>query len=142
MKKTSIGLFAITFIVLGCQTRYKYPKFDFTMNTEESPCILAFKDRVFFSILEECLKGTDAMKEIRKRDVGNPYDGIYSASLFKETDSIGKDFAKKIPPPTLCDECTKEQNYFMAQALHFYASSELDLIAKTTLKKYGFDKCK
>lgn len=67
----------------------------------------AFKDRVFFAILDECYKGTDAMKEIRKRDVGNPYDGIYSGSLFKSIDSIGKDFAKRIPSPMMCDECTK-----------------------------------
>jgi len=142
MKKVSIALFAVIFLFLGCQTRYRYPKFDYSKNTGANPCVLAFKDRVFFAILAEFYKGTDAMKEIRKRDVGNPYDGIYSASLFKKIDSIGKDFAKKIPPPALCHECTKEQNYFMAQALHFYASSDLDSIAKAELKKHGMDRCK
>jgi hypothetical protein len=101
----------------------------------------AFKDRVFFSILQECYKGTDAIKEIQKRDVGNPYDGIYDPILFKKIDSIGKDFAKNIPPPSLC-ECSKEQNYFMAQALHYYRSRELDSIAKVELQKFGMYKCK
>lgn len=74
------------------------------------------------------------MKEIYKRDVGNPFDGIYG--LGKKIDSIGVDFARKIPPPVLCSECTKEQNYFMAQALHFYKSYELDSIAEAELKKF------
>jgi hypothetical protein len=142
MRKVIIAIFAMTFIVLGCQTKYRYPRFDYSKNIGGNPCVLAFKDRVFFAILEECYKGTDAMKEIHKRDVGNPYDGIYSASLFKSIDSIGKDFARRIPPPILCDECTKEQNYFMAQALHFYASYELDSIAKAKLQEHGMYKCK
>ena len=139
MKKISVIVFLMLITALGCKTNYKYPRFDYIKTTGVNPCITAFKDRIFFAILEECYKGTDAMKEINKRDYGNPYDGIYSPVLFKKIDSIGKDFAKKIPPPVLCDECTKEQNYFMAQALHYYRSYELDSIAKAELKKLGMN---
>ncbi len=139
MKRIIWLIVAVVITFTSCKTRYKYPKFDF--NNGPNPCINAFKDKVFFTILRECYKGTDAFKEINKRDAGNPYDGIYSLELFKKIDSIGKDFAKKIPPPSLCDECTKEQNYFMAQALHFYRSYELDSIAKVELGKYGSDLC-
>ncbi|WP_146186504.1 hypothetical protein [Pedobacter sp. HMWF019] len=79
------------------------------------------------------------MKEISKRDVGNPFDGINSPVLLKTIDSIGKGFAQKITPPALCDGCTKDQNYFMAQALHFYRSYELDSIAKAELKRFSSD---
>lgn len=130
-------MFTILVAFTGCKTKYRYPKFDY--NNGPNPCVNTFKDRVFYSILQECYKGTDAIKEMNKRDVGNPYDGIYSPVLFKKIDSIGKNFARKIPPPTLCDECTKEQNYFMSQALHFYRSYELDSIAKVELKKFSTD---
>jgi hypothetical protein len=136
MKK--IILIGVALIIsVGCKTKYKYPKFDY--NNGPNPCLNAFKDKVFFSILQESYKGTDAIKEINKKDVGNPYDGIYDPILLKKIDSIGKDFVKKVPPPSLCSECTKGQNYFMAQALHFYRSRELDSVAKVELKKFSAD---
>ncbi|WP_412467340.1 hypothetical protein [Pedobacter sp. KLB.chiD] len=125
-----------SFVLSSCKTNYRYPRFDF--NNGPNPCVNAFKDRVFLSILSEAYKGTDALKEISKRDVGNPYEGIYSPELFKKIDSIGHDFYNKIPPPELC-ECDKGQNYFMAQALHFYASRELDSVARAELKKISTD---
>lgn len=139
MKRIALIVLAITTLGLACKTKYTYPRFDYVKSNGVNPCITAFKDRVFFAIIQECYKGTNAMQEIRKRDAGNPYDGVYSPALFKKIDSIGKDFAKRIPPPSLCDECTKEQNYFMAQALHFYGSYELDSIAKAELKNFSSD---
>lgn len=135
MKK--IKLYASCFIIVfsSCKASYNSPRFDF--NNGPKPCLNAFKDRVFFSILQESYKGTDAIKEINKRDLGNPYDGIYDPTLFKKIDSISKEFIKKLPPPALCVECKKDQNYFMAQALHFYASRELDSLAKAELKKFS-----
>jgi len=139
MKKINTATLTILLLFTACKSSYKYPKFDF--NNGPNPCINAFKDKVFFSILRECYKSTDAMKEIYKKDVGNPYDGIYSGKLFDRIDSIGKNFAKKIPPPSLC-ECKPGQNYFMAQALHFYRSKELDSIAKVELERFGMYECK
>lgn len=140
VRKRSLAPFLI--ILLGCNISYKYPKFDYVQNSGSNPCITAFKDRVFYAILRESLKGTDAIREINKKDVGNPFDGIYSIELFKKIDTIGQDFVKRMPPPPLCDECTKGQNYYMAQALHFYVSRDLDSIAKTELQKFGMYKCK
>lgn len=134
MKKYKLLFLFIAIGFFSCKTSYRYPKFDF--NNGPNPCVNAFKDRVFFSILTEAYKGTDALKEISKKDVGNPYDGIYSPDFFKKIDSIGVAFYSKIPPPELC-ECEKGQNYFMAQALHFYASRELDSIAKAELTKFS-----
>ncbi|MEJ2884339.1 hypothetical protein [Pedobacter sp. GR22-6] len=136
MKKIGLTLIAGVMLFSNCSIKYKYPKFDF--GNGPNPCLNAFKDKVFIAILRECYKGTDAMKEISKRDAGNPYDGIYSLEIFKAIDSIGIDFAKKIPPPSLCPECRPGENYFMAQALHFYRSHELDSIARAELKKEGF----
>ncbi len=97
MKK--IKLYASCFIMVfsACKASYNLPRFDF--NNGPKPCLNAFKDRVFFSILQESYKGTDAIKEINKRDLGNPYDGIYDPTLFKKIDSISKEFVKNLPPP-------------------------------------------
>jgi hypothetical protein len=134
MKKTILMIIVVTVVFIGCSNKYRFPKFDY--NNGPNPCINAFKDKVFFSILRESYKGTDAFKEIGKRDVGNPYDGL-PPTLNAKIDSIAKDFVKKLPRPALCDECSKEQNYFMAQALHFYRSHELDAITKAELGKFG-----
>ncbi|WP_316806081.1 hypothetical protein [Pedobacter agri] len=136
MKISQLLVLVCLFLFCSCRVSHQYSKFDF--NNGPNPCINAFKDRVFLSILTEAYKGTDALKEISKKDVGNPYDGIYSPELFKKIDSIGHDFFKKIPPPELC-ECGKGQNYFMAQALHFYASRELDSVAKIELKNFSIN---
>ncbi|KQR65354.1 hypothetical protein [Pedobacter sp. Leaf176] len=135
-EKCSVIILVMLLGISACKTSYKYPRFDF--DNGPNPCINAFKDRMFLSILREAYKGTNAIKEISKIDVGNPYDGISSPELFKKIDSIAVGFYKKIPPPSVCDECTEEQNYFMAQALHFYASKELDSIARTELKEIFF----
>ncbi|MES2447559.1 MAG: hypothetical protein V4546_10290 [Bacteroidota bacterium] len=124
-------------IILGCRTKYNYPKFDF--NNGPNPCINAFKDRVFMSILKESYKGTTALTEINKIDLGNPFDGVYDLVLLKKIGSIGKDFVKKIPLPSLCSDCSEGQNYFMVQALHYYRSRELDSVAKVELKKFSAD---
>ncbi|MFF5380288.1 hypothetical protein [Pedobacter suwonensis] len=129
-------------ILFGCNTSYQYPKFDYIKSTGANPCITAFKDRVFYCIMRESLKGTNAISEISKKDVGNTFEGIYSAELFRRIDTIGQNFVKNMPPPVLCDECVKGQNYYIAQALHFYTSRDLDSIAKIELQKFGMYKCK
>lgn len=154
MKKTLITIFLLTFAVLAFgqkktnkiikkepaktgQHKINYPKFDF--NNGPNPYINTFKDLVFFGFMRECFRETKAMEEISKVDVGNPFEYL-DYKLYPVCDSIGKAFYKRIPPPVFCDECGTKKNYFLAQALHYYRSYELDSIAKSYLKKYGVDK--
>jgi hypothetical protein len=120
-------------VSISCKMRNNYPKFDY--NQSATPCFDAFKDRVFFAILRESYKGTAAFEEISKRDAFNPYDGLPFDSRGK-IDSIALAFVRKMPKPAFCDECTKEQNYFMAQALHYYKSKDLDSLVKAIFINY------
>jgi hypothetical protein len=133
MKKTIFLIAIFIGVFTSCKTKYTYPKFDY--NNGPNSCFNAFKDRIFFAILKESYKGTAAFKEISKRDVFNPYDGL-PFELESKIDSIAKGFVTKLPRPSMCDDCLTDQNYFMAQALHYYRSSDLDSIAKATFKKF------
>jgi hypothetical protein len=136
MKRLGMLFIASLIVNISCKMKYNYPKFDY--NHSSTPCFNAFKDRVFFAILRESYKGTAAFEEISKRDFFNPYDGLPFDSQGK-IDSIALAFVKKMPKPAFCDECTKEQNYFMAQALHYYKSNDLDSIVKVTFKNFDPD---
>ncbi len=134
-------LFCLLVVTTGCVVTNKKPRFDYVSSGSENPCISAFKDRVFFAILMESYKNTAAFDEIKKVDVFNPFDGL-PFSIQLKIDSIGKNFVKNMPRPPFCDECKPEQNYYMAQALHFYESRQLDSIAKAELGKYTSEICK
>jgi hypothetical protein len=119
-------------VILLCSTqacnKNSYPTFDYNKST--NPWIDAFKDRVFFSALEEAYKSdTTIFKSIRKKDALNPYDGFYGEAK-KYAEKIGIDLIRKIPSPAMCEGCKGDMNYYMATALHFYKSKELDSIAK------------
>lgn len=135
-------LIIIIFFAQACN-KNNYPTFDYNKST--NPWVDAFKDRVFFSTLEEAYKSdTSIFILIRKRDAFNPYDGFYGEA--RETArKIGIDLIKKMPPPAMCEGCKDGMNYYMAIALHYYKSKDLDNIAKRNYaahkrkdKKSGF----
>lgn len=130
MKYTAIILL---FIVSSCTPKL-YPKFDY--NKSENPWIDAFKDRVFFSALEEAYKSdTSIFLLIRKKDAFNPYDDLYGEAR-EIAIKIGVDLIKKIPPPAMCEGCKGDMNYYMAASLHYYNSRELDSIARKLYKEH------
>ncbi len=117
----------ILFFAQACN-KNSFPAFDYKKST--NPWIDAFKDRVFFSALEEAYKSDTAIfKLIRKKDAFNPFDGLYGdARVYAQ--KIGIDLIRKMPLPAMCEGCKGDMNYYMATALHFYKSKELDSIAK------------
>lgn len=120
-------LITLLFFTQACN-RNSYPTFDYKKS--DNPWIDAFKDRVFFSALEEAYKSdTTIFQLIRKKDALNPFDGFYGESK-KYAEKIGIDLIRKIPSPAMCESCKGDMNYYMATALHFYKSKELDSIAK------------
>jgi hypothetical protein len=127
-------LVILLFFTQACH-RNGFPTFDYKKST--NPWIDAFKDRVFFSALQEAYKSdTTIFISIRKKDALNPFDGLYGeARMYAE--KIGIDLIRKMPSPTMCEGCKGDMNYYMATALHFYKSKELDNIAK---KMYALQK--
>lgn len=88
-----------------------------------------FKDRVFFSALREAYKSDSLIfKLIEKKDAFNPYDGL----TLKETiiaEDIGVNLIKNMPAAIFCENCAEGVNYYLATALHYYSSKQLNSIA-------------
>ncbi|MFA6087022.1 hypothetical protein [Mucilaginibacter sp.] len=131
MKNKILMLIALT-VILGCSPT-AYPKFDY--NNGPNPWVNAFKDQVFFASLRESYKNDTIFSLIERKDALNPYDGL-SLEALQKAKQLGKDLVKKMPPPAMCDGCTAGMNYYMANALHYYNSRDLDSIAKSEYKKY------
>jgi hypothetical protein len=111
-----------------------YPKFNY--NYSINPWIECFKDQVFFSSLRESYKNNPILfKLIEERDALNPYDGLTLVEL-EMAKNLGIDLVKKIPPPSMCEDCKEGDNYYMANCLHYYASSQLDSLAKEKYKEH------
>jgi hypothetical protein len=72
---------------------------------------------------------------ISKKDAFNPYDGISKQALDKAA-NVGIRLIRNMPPPIMCEGCTTGMNYYMANALHYYNSYELDSIANAEYKKH------
>lgn len=126
--------YLLIFILFFTQACHKnsYPTFDYNRSTH--PWIDAFKDRVFFSALEEAYKSDSSIfRLIRNKDAFNPYDGFYGEAR-NTAREIGINIIKKMPPPAICEGCKDDMNYYMATALHYYKSKELDLLAKKYYK--------
>lgn len=117
----------------GCSMN-SYTSFDY--NKSENPWIDAFKDRVFFSALQEAYKSDSLIfNSINKKDALNLFDGL-SLEEIENANNIGINLTKKIPPPSMCENCPDGMNYYMATALHYYKSKELNNIARNNFKKH------
>ena len=116
----------------GCSNK-PYQRFDY--NISKNPWIDAFKDQVFFSSLKESYKSDSIFKLIEKKDAFNPYDGL-SPDAFNKARALGIQLVKNMPPPSMCEYCKGDMNYYMAIALHYYKSEELNRLARTEFKKH------
>ena len=126
-------LLLIGLICLAACSKHTFPRFDY--NNGPNSWINAFKDRVFFNSLRESYKSDTIFKLIEKKDAFNPYEGLGPDAINKAK-LIAIELVRKMPPPTMCENCTKDMNYYMANALHFYNSKQLDSIAIQEYKKY------
>lgn len=134
MKKLIFTFCLIVLLSLFSCSKYIYSNFNY--NKSKNPWTDAFKDRVFISSLKESYKNNKLIFElIEKKDALNPYDGLSYEALEKAT-LIGIKLITEMPPPTMCDDCNKDQNYYIATALHYYKSKQLDSIAIVEFKKF------
>ena len=123
--------FIFTFLLLSCSCKIS-KKFEY--NYSKNPWIDAFKDQVFFSAIKESYKTDNVFKLIQKRDALNPYDGL-NLEAIRKAKFIGEQLVQNMPPPTMCEGCENDMNYYLANSLHYYNSKELDSIAKSEFKK-------
>ncbi|MGC4129390.1 MAG: hypothetical protein QM564_07475 [Bergeyella sp.] len=127
--KNIVFIFILT-IIYSCSTLES-----FNYNQSKNPWENAFKDHVFFKCIKESYKNDSIIfRKLTTPDLFNPYDGI-SIEEIKLAEKIGKEIITKIPPPKMCEECNKGENYYMANCLHYYKSKNLDSIAKKLYKE-------
>jgi len=137
MKKTicsvfTLGISLIVAVFLSACSSAKFTKFDYSYS--KNPWVGAFKDQVFFECLRVSYKNDTIFKLIEQKDAFNPYDGLSQAALNK-AEELARNFVKNMPPAT-CEDCTGDDNYYMANSLHYYNSKDLDMIAREEYKNH------
>lgn len=132
MKKLTLIISILLLIFSSCES-YKRTKFDY--NKSNNPWVEAFKDNVFFACLKESYKNDTIFKLIDNRDAFNPYDGLSLDDLNK-TKELAKKLVNNMPKAAMCENCKEGENYYMSNSLHYYASRELDSIAKEEYKNH------
>lgn len=140
MKQLLSLLFIIT--TISCSI-VKRPKFEYHFGTKENVWINNFKTEFFFSCIRQGYKNDTIFKLISKKDLLYRYEPF--AYQHNEIDIIANKIIQNIPRPIYapCDDCTDKEkdeeykkNYICATCLNYYASRELDSIAKKTYNKY------
>lgn len=127
-----IILICISLLLFSCSNK-NYQKFDY--NISANPWIDAFKDQVFFASLKESYQDDSIFKLMEKKDAFNTYDGLSTDAIIKAR-ALGLQLIKNMPPPVMCENCGPGKNYYIANALHYYNSKELNEIAIAEFKKY------
>jgi len=139
--KNIILTFAIFILITSCNT-YKKNRFEYNLGKKENEWINNFKTEFFFSCIKEGYKNDTIIKLISKKDLLYQYEPY--AYQHNKIDSLAINLIKRIPKPIYqhCDDCTKKEeienntkNYFCASCLNYFASRELDSIAKNEYKK-------
>jgi hypothetical protein len=140
MKRLTV--ITIAFLIISCST-YKRTNFEYHLGKKENEWINNFKTEFFFSCLKIGYKNDTIFKLISRKDfqyLYEPFAFQHNAINILATKII-KDMPKPIYPH--CDDCTEkeekeeaEKNYICASCLNYYASRELDSIAKKAYKEY------
>jgi hypothetical protein len=130
--KTYILILFSVLLFSACSNR-TYPRFDY--NKSENPWVDAFKDQFFFAALRESYQSDSIFNMIAKKDGFNTYDGLELDALQKARE-LARNLVKHIPNAVLCDECKNGQKYYMAYALRYYNSKQLDSVAQIYYKRH------
>ena len=134
--KSKLLITILCCLFLSCKT-YKREKFQYYFGKNDIEWINMYKTEVFFSCLRKGYKNETIFKAITKEDLLVPYEPILSE--YGKIDTLTAKVIEKIPKPVYphCDDCTEEEqkeilqkNYVCATCLNYYASRELDSIAK------------
>ncbi|SHM16901.1 hypothetical protein [Flavobacterium xanthum] len=133
-------ILGLLILLISCKSNHRN-NFEYNLGANENQWINNFKTETFFSCLRVAYKNDTIFKLISKKDLMYLYE-----STALQHDIINKNVEKIIantPKPVLpkCEECEPEEQinkkYFCATCLSYYASKELDSIAKIEFKKYN-----
>lgn len=126
----------------SCAT-YKRTKFEYHFGNNKNEWVNMYKTDVFLTCLRKGYKDDAFFYQIAKKDLLVPYEPILFH--YDRIDTLATRVIKNIPKPIFphCDDCTEEEeaaevkkNYICASCLNYYASRELDSIAKKAYKEY------
>ena len=136
----------IVIIVIGCVlwscTTYKRNKFEYHFGKNQNEWINMYKTDIFLTCIRKGYKDDEVFKLIAKKDLLVPYEPFL---YIKSIDSLATNVIKNMPKPIFphCDDCTEaeeieeaKKNYICASCLNYYASRELDSIARKAYKEY------
>ncbi|MDP5201334.1 hypothetical protein [Flavobacterium sp. DG2-3] len=138
----NIFFFVIICFMCSCDT-YKRNKFEYHFGKKDNEWINMYKTEVFFSCINKGYNEKSIFDLIEKKDLFVPYEPIYTE--YNNIDTLADKVIKNITKPIYphCDDCTEKEkneilkkNYICATCLNYYASKELDSIAKKAYKKY------
>lgn len=139
MKKLIIFLAIIVFT--SCSS-YKRTKFEYQLGSNKNEWINNFKTEFFLTCLQKAYNNDTIFKLISKKDFQYHYEPF--AYQHYKIDTLANRIIKNMPKPIYphCDDCDEKEekedvkkNYFCASCLNYYASRELDSIAKREYKK-------
>lgn len=132
---------ALVLSLLSSCTSHKMSKFEYHLN-KENTWINTYKTEVFWGCINESYKSDTLIKIITKKDFINQPEIIADWDIILKANETGQKVSKEIPKPIYpkFEEGDKEafysKNYFLASCLNYYASRELDSIAKLEYKIY------
>lgn len=136
--KTKFYLLILVLIISSCKSKYQRDTFQY--DDTSNLWINAFKYQVFYTCLKEGINNDTLYKIMRNKDLFNPYDDIDILER-KTASELGKKVIENLPKPTViphCDDCNESlqnsKNYISNNCLKYYASKELDSIAKIAYK--------
>jgi hypothetical protein len=133
MKKIFLLIIITTFF--SCNS-YKRDKFYYRKD-DKNGWINTFKAEVFYECLREGYQNDTVFKIIAKKDLFNSYDG-FEFNVIDSAKILGSSIIKKMPKPyiNMDNEDLKERNFISMTCLNYYASKELDSIAKKAFKEH------
>ena len=128
-------LFILIFFFVSCKS---YKGYDFAYRNEDTNTwINTFKAEVFYSCIKEGLKNDSLNIILKKKDLLNLYEGMD----FEDIDTarlLGKRIIDEMPKANIKidndEPDLKTKNFISCSCLQFYASRNLDSIARKILK--------
>lgn len=138
--KSIIVIIVLCCVFTSCAT-HKSDKFEYHFGKVDNEWIKMYKTEFFLSCLRKGYQDDEIFKLIAKKDLLVPYEPILFH--YDQIDSLAGNVIKNMPKPIFphCDDCTEEEeladlkkNYVCASCLNYYASRELNLIAKRAYK--------
>lgn len=137
MKKKILIFISTILFFISCNV-YKRDKFVYR-NNDEKVWINTFKTEVFYSCINEGIGSDSLIKVLKANDLFNIYDG-YPIVEIEKARIFGKKIISNMPKPYIKidndENYLKNKNFISYSCLNYFASRELDSIAKKAFNEY------